>query len=131
MPKAPYRSKQPTQRSPTRERRTARRATQAHIEMLMSDNTGVQPVAVAAVTARITATLSLLVTRDITHSIRPGLHPTQVGAGLMASGAQKTAAPDSEQQLAGMKAPTIAFRPDSAGADSNPRSSRHATFTKK
>lgn len=47
----------------------------------------------------------------------------------MASGGTKTTAPDSEQQLAGMKAPTIAFRPDSAGADTNPKSTRHASFT--
>jgi hypothetical protein len=40
------------------------------------------------------------------------------------------AAPDSEQQIAGMKAPTTAFRPDSAGADTNPRFARHARFTR-
>jgi hypothetical protein len=38
------------------------------------------------------------------------------------------ATPDSEQQIAGMKAPTTAFRPDSAGADTNPRFARHARF---
>jgi hypothetical protein len=38
-------------------------------------------------------------------------------------------APDSEQQIAGMKAPTTAFRPDSAGPDINPRSAKHARFT--
>ena len=38
------------------------------------------------------------------------------------------AAPDSEQQIAGMKAPTTAFRPDSAGAVIN-RDSEHILDT--
>jgi hypothetical protein len=50
--------------------------------MLMSDKTGVHPVAATAVKPRITATLILLVKPDITHSIRPDLRPTQFKPGL-------------------------------------------------
>jgi hypothetical protein len=51
-------------------RRTVRRAA-AYIDTVMSENTGVHPVADKAVNPRITATAILLVRPDITHSIRP------------------------------------------------------------
>lgn len=70
--RARNRSKQLDWCLPVSGRRTVRQATRAYIEMVMSDNTGVHPVAATAVKPRITATLILLVKPDITHSIRPG-----------------------------------------------------------
>lgn len=76
-------------RLPAGARRTVRQAARAYIVTVMSDKTGVHPVADKAVSPRITATVNLLVMPDITRSIRPDLRPTQCGARSMASGAQK------------------------------------------
>lgn len=75
--KVSTRSKQLNPRSPTRDRCTMRSATRAYIDMVMSDSTGVHPVAATAVKPRITATLILLVKPDIMHSIRLSWRPTQ------------------------------------------------------
>ena len=69
--------------------RTVRRAARAYIVTVMSDRTGVHPVADKAVNPRITATAILLVMPDITRSICPDLRPTQFGARSMASGGTK------------------------------------------
>lgn len=50
---------------------TVRQVARAYIDTVMSEKTGVHPVADNAVTPRITATVILLVMPDITHSIRP------------------------------------------------------------
>lgn len=94
-PRAPYRGRglrtvqQLNWRLPVACRHTVRQAARAYIDTVMSDKTGVHPVAVRAVNPRITATVILLVMPDITHSIRPDLCPTQIGARSMASGGVK------------------------------------------
>lgn len=70
-----------------------------------------------AVKPRIMAIVTLLVRRDIgTPFVEVSPDSSQAGCGVRRI---RMAAPDSEQHIAGMKAPTTAFRPDSAAADHN------------
>src|ERR1700722_15990465 len=86
-----------------------------------TENTGVHPVAVTAVKARITATATLLVIPDIN-----ALHSFPMSPGSRGSRAVwcQEAQKGGHSRLRynkNMKAPTAAFRPVSAGADTNPR----------
>jgi hypothetical protein len=74
-----------------------RQAATAHIVTVMSDKTGEHPVAETAVKPRITATATLLVMPDITHSIRPDYARLKSSRVHGARRHKEMTAPDSEQ----------------------------------
>jgi hypothetical protein len=69
----------------------------AYIVTVMSDKTGEHPVADTAVNPRITATATLLVRPDITHSIRPDCARLTSSRVYGARSHKEMTAPDSEQ----------------------------------